>query len=104
MKTVGLHIQLSSGAEEIYESAHQQMPSDVVEALRRAGIQNWKIFRDGRDLFHFIECEDYQQAMEQFLADPVGDRWQREMAILFDFTSSNDASRIRQPMQIIWSL
>ncbi len=58
----------------------------MVEALRKAGIKNWLIFWDGRDLFHLIKCENYQHAMEQFLADPVGDRWQREMAILFDST------------------
>ena len=77
---VGLHTRLKLGAEERYEEYHRSVWPDVMAALRRVGISKYVIFRDGLDLFHFIECDDYDRAIAELARDPVTSRWEAEMA------------------------
>ncbi|HEY3085028.1 MAG TPA: L-rhamnose mutarotase [Candidatus Dormibacteraeota bacterium] len=77
---VGLHTRLKPGAEDRYDEYHRAVWPDVLVAIRRVGISRYVIFRDGLDLFHFIECDDYDRAIAELAEDPVNIRWQREMA------------------------
>jgi L-rhamnose mutarotase len=77
---VGIHTRLKPGVEERYEEYHREVWPDVLAAIRRAGITEYLIFRDGLDLFHYIECDDYDRAIEDLAVDPVNIRWQAEMA------------------------
>ncbi len=77
---VGLHTRLKAGAEERYEEYHRAVWPDILAALRRVGIAKYVIFRDGLDLFHFIECDDYDRAIAELADDPVTIRWEAEMA------------------------
>jgi L-rhamnose mutarotase len=77
---VGLHTRLKPGMEERYEAAHRAVWPEILEGIRNAGVSSWLIFRDGLDLFHLIDCEDYDRAVREFAADPVNQRWQAEMA------------------------
>jgi L-rhamnose mutarotase len=77
---VGLHTRLKPGVEERYEQYHREVWPDVLAAIRRVGITRYLIFRDGLDLFHFIECGDYDRAISELARDPVNIRWQQEMA------------------------
>jgi L-rhamnose mutarotase len=79
---VGLHTRLRPGAEERYEQYHVAVWPDVLTAIRRVGITKYVIFRDGLDLFHYIECDDYDRAMATLAASPVNQRWEAEMAPL----------------------
>ena len=77
---VGLHTRLKPGAEERYEDYHRSVWPEVLAALRRVGVTKYVIFRDGLDLFHFIECDDYDRAIAELARDPVTIRWEAEMA------------------------
>jgi L-rhamnose mutarotase len=77
---VGLHTRLKTGAEGRYEEYHRAVWPDVLKAIRRVGITKYVIFRDGLDLFHYIECADYNRAIADLAQDPVNIRWQNEMA------------------------
>ena len=77
---VGLHTRLKPGAEERYEEYHRAVWPDVLKAIQRVGISKYVIFRDGLDLFHYIECDDYDRAIAELATDPVNIRWQAEMA------------------------
>jgi L-rhamnose mutarotase len=77
---IGLHTRLKAGAEQRYDAAHSAVWPEIVAAMRRVGITKWLIFRDGLDLFHYIECEDYDRAIAELARDPVNRRWQAEMA------------------------
>lgn len=77
---VGLHTRLKPGAEARYEEYHREVWPDVLDAIRRVGITKYVIFREGLDLFHFIECDDYDRAISELAQDPVNVRWQNEMA------------------------
>lgn len=77
---VGLHTRLKPGVEQRYDEYHSAVWPDVLEAMRRVGMTKYVIFRDGLDLFHYVECADYDRAISELTADPVNIRWQAEMA------------------------
>jgi L-rhamnose mutarotase len=77
---VGLHTRLKAGAEERYEEYHRNVWPEVLAANRRVGVTKYVIFRDGLDLFHYIECDDFDRAVAELATDPVNLRWQAEMA------------------------
>ena len=77
---VGLHTRLKPGTEERYDRAHQAVWPEILEAMRAVGISKWLIFRDGLDLFHYIECDDYEGAIAELARNPINQRWQAEMA------------------------
>jgi len=77
---VGLHTRLKPGVEARYEEYHRAVWPDVLAAMRRVGITRYVIFRDGLDLFHYIECDDYDRAIAELADDPVNVRSQAEMA------------------------
>jgi L-rhamnose mutarotase len=81
---VGLHTRLREGAEEAYDELHRAVWPDVLAAIRRVGISRWLIFRDGRDLFHYVECNDYDGAIGELARDPANVRWQAEVAPLME--------------------
>jgi L-rhamnose mutarotase len=100
---VGLHTRLRPGSEAEYDAAHEAVPPELLEAIRRAGVTSWLIFRDGLDLFHSIECDDYDRAIAQIAKDPTSMRWEAEiatmMAVTHDF-SGESSDRMRK----IWEL
>jgi hypothetical protein len=63
MAYVALHSVLKPGREADYDLLHQQIPDDLLEAHRRAGITDWSIWRGGRDLFHLVERDDFPAAL-----------------------------------------
>jgi L-rhamnose mutarotase len=79
---VGLHTRLRPGAEQEYDALHRAVWPDVVAAIERVGITRWLIFRDGLDLFHYVECDDYDAAIAELAEDAVNVRWQAEVAPL----------------------
>ena len=81
---VGLHTRLKAGAEERYDALHRAVWPDVLEAIRGAGVTRWQIYRDGLDLFHWIECEDYDAAIAEFAELEINQRWQAEVAPLME--------------------
>ena len=100
---VGLHTRIKPDSEERYEEYHRAVWPDVVAAIRKAGISRYLIFRDGLDVFHFIECEDYDRAIAEISKDPTSMRWEAEiatmMAVTHDF-SGEGSDRLRK----IWEL
>jgi L-rhamnose mutarotase len=79
---VGLHTRLRPGAEARYDGLHRAVWPEVLAAIERAGVERWLIFRDGLDLFHYVECDDYDAAIAALAGDPVNVRWQAEVAPL----------------------
>jgi L-rhamnose mutarotase len=78
--TVGLHTRLQPGMEARYDAAHGAVWPGVLAAIRSVGITRWLIFRDGLDIFHLVECDDYDRAIAQLADMPINERWQAEMA------------------------
>lgn len=99
---VALHTRLKPGHESEYEQVHATIPADLEIALRDAGVSSWRIWRDGLDLFHVLEVEDYQ-AMRHALRDhPANVPWQRRMAALLDV--EDDYSGADTGLKLVWEL
>jgi L-rhamnose mutarotase len=100
---IGLHTRLKPGSEERYEEYHRAVWPEVIDAIKSAGIRRYLIFRDGLDLFHFIECDDYDSAIAEIARDPTSMKWEAEiaamMAVTHDF-SGQSSDRMRK----IWEL
>lgn len=77
---VGLHTRLKAGMEERYDEAHRAVWPEVLAAMRAAGIRSWRIWRDGLDVFHAIDVDDYDAAIAQLAGLEVNQRWQAAMA------------------------
>jgi L-rhamnose mutarotase len=100
---IGLHIRLKAGAEDRYDQAHEAVWPEVLEAIRKAGVHQWVIYRDGLDLFHVIECEDYDRAIAELARDPVNQRWQAEMAPMME-VAHDYSGRSQDRLRVIFEL
>jgi L-rhamnose mutarotase len=58
----------------------------LLQAIREAGFTRWLIFRDGREVFHAIDCESYERGIAELAANPINQRWQLEMAQYMEVT------------------
>jgi L-rhamnose mutarotase len=102
MERIALHTRLKPGREADYERVHAEIPAELDAALRKAGVHSWRIWRDGRDLFHVIEVDDYQ-AMRRALADhPANVPWQARMAELLEI--QDDYSGKDKGIKQVWEL
>ena len=102
MVAIALHTRLRAGKEEEYERVHASIPAALDEALRTAGIHSWRIWRDGRDLFHLVEVDDYRR-MRAYLRDhPANVPWQARMAELLEV--EDDYSGEDDGLRLVWSL
>ena len=77
---------LRPGRELDYERVHARIPEPVAQALRRAGVLRWTIWRDGSHLFHTIETRDGYPAMLAALAPvlPLDPAWDQLIASLLE--------------------
>jgi len=101
-ESIALHTRLKPGMEQEYADAHAGIPSELVEALKEAGVRNWRIWRSGQDLFHIVEVDDYQ-AMRMALADhPANVTWQARMAELLEV--QDDYSGNDRGIPKVWEL
>jgi L-rhamnose mutarotase len=73
---VALHTRVRADRIEEYEGAHGEVPGQLVEAIRAGGATAWTIWRSGTDLFHVIDCEDYEALIAYVGAQPVNTAWQ----------------------------
>jgi L-rhamnose mutarotase len=94
---VALHSVLRVGRETGYDAAHQRIPDELIEAHRRAGICDWRIWRSGRNLFHVVECDDFDAALRALAQDPANERWQ---AFIGDYVERFDGT----PLPEVWRM
>ena len=77
---IGLRTRLKPGLEDAYEKAHAEVWPELVAAQRELGIDHWLIFRHGVELFHVVQCDDFEGATSALSQLPIERRWQSEMA------------------------
>jgi L-rhamnose mutarotase len=71
---VALHSGLRAGSEADYDAVHERIPGELIEAHRRVGIHDWRIWRSGRNLFHLAECDDFRAAIRELEHEPANER------------------------------
>lgn len=67
-----------------YVEAHRNVWPEMLDALRRAGIRNYSIFRHGHEVFGYFESDDLEAAGAYMAAQEVNARWQDAMADLLE--------------------
>src|SRR5579875_2473586 len=101
---VALHTRLAEGREAEYAEAHRHVPPALVDAIRGAGVQRWTIWRSGLELFHMIECDDYEAMLARLEALPANVAWQERMGELLETAHDYSDSGARAILPTIWDL
>lgn len=97
---VALHTRLLADGVAGYQEAHDTIPPAIRELLRRGGATSWTIWRNGVDLFHLVECEDWE-ILQAFMAEQDEDReWQERVGRFRDFSLAGGDV----PMPVVFEL
>jgi len=71
---------IKPGMLEEYKRRHDEIWPEMLELLKAAGIRNYTIWSDGRDVFGYYECGKGVAFAERTQAQsPVVDRWNEYM-------------------------
>ena len=81
---VALHTVLRPGHEADYDEVHRQIPPPLARRLREVGVRDWRIWRDGRHVFHLVDVTDYHTMRRVMRDDPDNQAWQATVGPLFD--------------------
>ncbi|WP_448955500.1 L-rhamnose mutarotase [Labrys neptuniae] len=73
-------LEVRPGYEEEYKKRHDEIWPEMLEALSKAGVRNYNIFRHGLTLFGYFETDDLQRTIDILRDDPVNARWGAYMA------------------------
>ncbi len=101
---IALHTRLKPGAENAYEEAHREVPPELVQAIRAAGVHDWTIWRSGLELLHVIECDDYPRLLRELEDLPANIAWQARMAELLDVVHDYSAAGAGLGLPVVWRL
>ncbi|GAA1730805.1 L-rhamnose mutarotase [Isoptericola hypogeus] len=101
---VALHSRLRPGAVEGYRDAHARIPDDLDASFARVGIRAWTIWRSGENLFHLVDCDDLDAALEALEDDPANVAWQASIGRWVEVFRDADGADRLAPLERVWSL
>ncbi|MFJ9456810.1 L-rhamnose mutarotase [Kitasatospora sp. NPDC101447] len=101
---IALHTRVRADRIEEYEAAHREVPAELTDAVRAAGVSSWTIWRSGSELFHLLECEDYGRLLAELEDLPVNIVWQARMAELLDVVHDYSAAGAAAGLPVVWEL
>jgi L-rhamnose mutarotase len=101
---VALHTRVRADRIEQYEQAHRDVPAELTEAIRAAGVTSWTIWRSGTDLFHVIDCASYSALLAELENLPVNVAWQARIAELLDVAHDYSAAGAGAGLPVAWQL
>lgn len=102
MQRILSRTRLRAGSEAEYERVHASVPAELAARLREVGVHDWTIWRDGQDLLHLIEVEDYRAMRRALADDPVNGAWQDVVNPLLE--TDDDYSGTDDGVPRVWSL
>ena len=101
-RRLALHTRLRSDAVATYEEVHRVIPPALDGALRDAGVTSWRIWRDGVDLFHEVECDDVDRMWSHLDQHPANIPWQQQIGQLLDLNV--DYGTGEDALRLVWEL
>ena len=101
---IALHSVIVDGAVDQDRSHHARIPDDLRDLFAEAGIHDWIIWRSGRNLFHLVECDDFDRAMRIVDAAPANAAWQADIGRFVDGFHGPDGEEGFLPIEQVWSL
>jgi L-rhamnose mutarotase len=100
MQRLALRTRLAPGCEEIYDAEHAAIPAALEAEMREYGVHSWRIWRDGLDLFHVVEVDDYRELQRKLAGSAANQAWQRQMNRLLDGDFDPGGSGLHQ----VWEM
>ncbi len=98
---VALHSIIREGREHDYDVEHRVVWPELAELLHDCGIDEWRIWRSGRNLFHLVECANFAASLALLDASPLNQRWQDHINTIVDhFEHGPNGMAISE----VWSL
>ena len=79
MQRVAFVMHVKEGQEAEYVRRHREVWPQVLADLERAGVEQMNIFMAGRQLFLYMEVDDYAQAARILGECPESVRWEAYM-------------------------
>jgi L-rhamnose mutarotase len=101
MEQIALYTRLNPGQEAAYEEFHRVVPSEIVEDLHARGVQDWRIWRRGLDLFHLVTVGNYEEFAS---SDPTNDTAAGWRDVVAPFLEINNEFAGSNTMRPVWAL
>ena len=80
MERVAFVMKVRPGQEAEYRRRHEAVWPEMLRALKDAGCSSYSIYMKGRDLFAYMEVEDFEGFKRHMSANPDSQRWEAQMA------------------------
>lgn len=101
---IALHSELHDGSVGDYLAHHARIPDELSELFARAGVHDWTIWRSGTRLFHLVDCDDWQRAVEMISNDAANLRWQAAIGRFVSHFLDADGQASMGALEQVWSL
>jgi L-rhamnose mutarotase len=88
-------MKLKPGNEAIYKRKHDEIWPELLDLMKRDGIQNYSIYRHGLTLFAYLERDKPAAAGKP--VDPIIWRWWEMMAPYME--TNADFSPVQEPVE-----
>jgi len=70
---------IREGKREEYIRAHAKVWPELMDAMRRAGVERESCFVFGRQIFVYVEAQDMDLTLKKLAEDPINQEWDRYM-------------------------
>jgi len=84
MERVAFVMKVRPGQEAEYRRRHEAVWPEMLRALKDAGCSSYSIYMKGRDLFAYMEVEDFEGFKRHMSANPDSQRWEAQMAPIME--------------------
>ena len=90
MQRVAFVMHVNEGHEVEYVRRHREVWPQVLADLERAGVEQMNIFMTGRQLFLYMEVDDYAEAARILGECPESVRWEAYMEPIMEDAGGQD--------------
>ena len=80
MQRIAFTMKIKPGSEEEYARRHQNVWPALLADLKQAGCSRYSIYRQGLNLFAYMEVEDFQQFLNKMATSNASERWEKQMS------------------------
>lgn len=84
MERIAFQLKIRKDKMDAYDQAHAAVWPELIKRIRDAGISDYSIFRRGQFIFLVMRVTDFNHAWDKLANDPIDQKWQREMAEIFE--------------------
>ena len=83
-------MRVREGQEEEYIRRHKEIWPEVVAGMLASGVHSMSIYMAGRQLFLYMEVENYAEMVRLHANDPNSLRWEEYMAPIMENAAGED--------------